>query len=85
MHKKFVSHNDFKRSHESRSPPFMSRLSEEWLLNAAMALRNILLFPVICFHAQQGVEKGFKALFYELCFVYCKGQNLGQPSNLLPP
>ncbi|HBF36392.1 MAG TPA: hypothetical protein DDW50_03640 [Firmicutes bacterium] len=47
----------------------MSQLSKEWLLSAEMDIKNIekiiddeFLSPIICFHAQQCVEKCFKAL-----------------------
>jgi HEPN domain-containing protein len=47
----------------------MSQLDKEWLLSAEMDIRNIekiiddeFLSPIICFHAQQCVEKCLKAL-----------------------
>ena len=47
----------------------MSRFIKEWLLSAEMDIKNIekiidddFLSPIICFHAQQCVEKCFKAL-----------------------
>ena len=47
----------------------MSQFSKEWLLSAEMDIRNIekiiddeFLSPIICFHAQQCVEKCLKAL-----------------------